>query len=54
MMHELDRVQVLTVLDNYIDMTAQDNSAIVQRGGGWKKGETRRSIPSRSTAFQLS
>jgi 7,8-dihydropterin-6-yl-methyl-4-(beta-D-ribofuranosyl)aminobenzene 5'-phosphate synthase len=44
MLHELDRAEILTLLDNYIDMTAQDNSTIVQRGGGWKKGETRKSI----------
>jgi 7,8-dihydropterin-6-yl-methyl-4-(beta-D-ribofuranosyl)aminobenzene 5'-phosphate synthase len=43
-MNELDRVEVLTLLDNYIDMTAQDNSDMIQRGGGWKKGEVRKSI----------
>lgn len=43
-MNELDRVEILTLLDNYIDMTAQDNNGMIQRGGGWKKGEVRKSI----------
>ena len=43
-MNEVDRVEVLTLQDNYIDMTAQDNSEMIQRGGGWKKGKARKSI----------
>jgi hypothetical protein len=30
-MNELDKVEILTLQDNYIDMTATDNSEIIYR-----------------------
>lgn len=41
---EVDRVEILTLQDNYIDMTAQDNSAIVSRPSAVRDGEIRRSV----------
>lgn len=44
MIHELEKVEILTLLDNYIDMTATDNSEIIHRAGSRVKGEIRKSI----------
>lgn len=40
----VDRVEVLTLQDNYIDMVAQDNNAVVQRAVPLKGMEVRNSI----------
>ena len=29
---EVDRVEILTLQDNYIDLVARDNSDVIQRG----------------------
>jgi 7,8-dihydropterin-6-yl-methyl-4-(beta-D-ribofuranosyl)aminobenzene 5'-phosphate synthase len=41
---EVDKVEILTLQDNYIDMTAQDNSAVVSRPSTILNGEIRTSI----------
>lgn len=41
---ELDKVEILTLQDNFIDMTARDNSEIIRRGGLWEKGKDRTSL----------
>lgn len=43
-MNELDRVEILTLQDNYIDMTATDNSAMIHRAGTRVRGEIRKSV----------
>lgn len=43
-MNELDRVEILTLQDNYIDMTATDNSEMIRRAGVRVAGETRKSV----------
>jgi len=43
-MNDLDRVEILTLQDNYIDMTATDNSAVIRRAGARVAGETRKSV----------
>ena len=42
--NELDRVEILTLQDNYIDMTATDNSAMIYRAGTRVAGEIRKPI----------
>jgi len=42
--NELDRVEILTLQDNYIDMTATDNSEMVHRAGARVAGEQRKSV----------
>ena len=42
--HQTDRVEILTLQDNYIDLTSQDNSAVVQRAMPLKGLEVRNSI----------
>ena len=42
--NELDHVEILTLQDNYIDMTATDNSAMIHRAGARVAGEIRKSI----------
>jgi len=42
--NELDRVEILTLQDNYIDMTATDNSEMIQRAGARVNGEIRKSV----------
>ena len=44
MINELDRVEILTLQDNYIDMTAMDNSAMIHRAGSRVKGQVRKSV----------
>jgi hypothetical protein len=43
-MNELDQVEILTLQDNYIDMTATDDSAMIHRAGSPVAGEIRKSI----------
>ncbi|MBU2235059.1 MAG: MBL fold metallo-hydrolase [Proteobacteria bacterium] len=43
-MNDLDRVEILTLQDNYIDMTATDDSAMIRRAGARVAGETRKSV----------
>jgi 7,8-dihydropterin-6-yl-methyl-4-(beta-D-ribofuranosyl)aminobenzene 5'-phosphate synthase len=43
-MNELDRVEILTLQDNFIDMTAADNSEMIRRASMRVAGETRKSI----------
>ena len=43
-MNELDRVEILTLQDNYIDMTAADNSELIQRAGARVAGQIRQSV----------
>ncbi len=40
----VDKVEILTLQDNYIEMTAMDNNAIVTRAAPLKEGEIRASI----------
>ena len=40
----LDRVEILTLQDNYIDMTATDNSEMIRRAGVRTAGEKRKSV----------
>lgn len=42
--NELDRVEILTLQDNTIDMTATDNNEIIRRAGARVAGETRKSV----------
>jgi 7,8-dihydropterin-6-yl-methyl-4-(beta-D-ribofuranosyl)aminobenzene 5'-phosphate synthase len=42
--HEIDRVEILTLQDNYIDLTATDNNAIIKRAMTLKDGHIRKSI----------
>jgi 7,8-dihydropterin-6-yl-methyl-4-(beta-D-ribofuranosyl)aminobenzene 5'-phosphate synthase len=42
--NELDKVEILTLQDNYIDMTATDNSEMIRRAGARVAGEIRKSI----------
>ena len=44
MVEEVDRVEILTLQDNYIDLVASDNSEIIQRGMAVKEGELKCSI----------
>jgi len=41
---EVDKVEIVTLQDNYIDMTAQDNSAVVSRASGAPDGVIQNSI----------
>ncbi len=43
-LNELDRVEILSLQDNYIDMTAVDNSDIVRRAKSVRDGEIRNSV----------
>jgi 7,8-dihydropterin-6-yl-methyl-4-(beta-D-ribofuranosyl)aminobenzene 5'-phosphate synthase len=43
-LNEIDRVEILTLQDNYIDMTATDNSAMIYRAGTRVAGEIRKPI----------
>ncbi|MGD0276076.1 MAG: hypothetical protein ABSB79_08470, partial [Syntrophales bacterium] len=40
----LDRVEILTLQDNYIEMTAMDNTSIVTRAVALKDGMIRNSV----------
>lgn len=40
----VDKVEILTLQDNYIEMTAMDNNAIITRAAPLKEGEIRASI----------
>ncbi|MFH1079186.1 MAG: MBL fold metallo-hydrolase [Pseudomonadota bacterium] len=42
--NEIDKVEILTLQDNYIDLTAMDNSEIVQRALPLKDGRFRKTI----------
>jgi 7,8-dihydropterin-6-yl-methyl-4-(beta-D-ribofuranosyl)aminobenzene 5'-phosphate synthase len=42
--NEVDKVEILTLQDNYIEITAMDNSAVVTRATPLKAGEIRASI----------
>jgi len=43
-LHAVDKVEILTLQDNYIEMTAMDNSAVIARAMPLKAGEIRASI----------
>jgi 7,8-dihydropterin-6-yl-methyl-4-(beta-D-ribofuranosyl)aminobenzene 5'-phosphate synthase len=40
----IDKVEILTLQDNYIDLTAMDNNEIIRRASPLKDGEFRKSI----------
>jgi 7,8-dihydropterin-6-yl-methyl-4-(beta-D-ribofuranosyl)aminobenzene 5'-phosphate synthase len=40
----VDKVEILTLQDNYIEMTAMDNNAVISRAAPLKEGEIRASI----------
>ena len=40
----VDKIEILTLQDNYIEMTAMDNSAVISRAAPLKAGEIRASI----------
>ena len=42
--NEIDKVEILTLQDNYIDLTATDNNRVVKRALPLRDGEFRRSI----------
>jgi len=42
--NEVDKVEILTLQDNYIEMTAMDNNAVITRAMPLKEGEIRASI----------
>ena len=44
MLKELDKIEILTLQDNYIEMTAMDNNAVITRAIPLKDGEIRASI----------
>ena len=41
---QLDKIEILTLMDNYIDLVSQDNSEIVQRAMPLKDMEIKNSI----------
>ena len=43
-LNALDRVEILSLQDNYIDMTAVDNTDIVRRARSVRDGEIRNSV----------
>ena len=43
-LNAVDRIEILTLQDNYIEMTAMDNSAVISRAVPLKEGEIRASI----------
>lgn len=43
-LQEVDKIEILTLQDNYIEMTAMDNSAVISRAAPLKEGEIRASI----------
>jgi len=49
-LNEIDKVEILTLQDNYIDLTAMDNNKIIQRALPFKDGQIRKSILS-NTVF---
>ena len=38
--NEIDKVEILTLQDNYIDLTAMDNNEIIRRASPLKDGES--------------
>jgi 7,8-dihydropterin-6-yl-methyl-4-(beta-D-ribofuranosyl)aminobenzene 5'-phosphate synthase len=44
MLKAVDKVEILTLQDNYIEMTAMDGNAIISRAAPLKEGEIRASI----------
>lgn len=40
----IDRVEILTLQDNYIDLVAQDNNEVIQRAMPIKGGEIKNSV----------
>lgn len=44
MLKEVDKVEILTLQDNYIEMTAMDSNAVITRAAPLKEGEIRASI----------
>ena len=42
--NEIVRVEILTMIDNYIDITAMDNTPVISRAGGTKKGKIINSV----------
>jgi 7,8-dihydropterin-6-yl-methyl-4-(beta-D-ribofuranosyl)aminobenzene 5'-phosphate synthase len=44
MLTAVDKIEILTLQDNYIEMTAMDNSAVISRAAPLKEGEIRASI----------
>jgi 7,8-dihydropterin-6-yl-methyl-4-(beta-D-ribofuranosyl)aminobenzene 5'-phosphate synthase len=43
-LNAVDKIEILTLQDNYIEMTAMDNSAVINRAAPLKEGEIRASI----------
>ena len=43
-LNAVDKIEILTLQDNYIEMTAMDNSAVIKRAAPLKEGEIRASI----------
>jgi 7,8-dihydropterin-6-yl-methyl-4-(beta-D-ribofuranosyl)aminobenzene 5'-phosphate synthase len=44
LINKIDKVEILTLQDNYIDLTATDNSAIIKRALPLRDGQIRKSI----------
>ena len=43
-LNEIDKCEILTLQDNYIEITAGDNSEIIKRAAAVKEGNIRHSI----------
>lgn len=43
-LHAVDKIEILALQDNFIEMTAMDNSAVISRAAPLKEGEIRASI----------
>jgi len=42
--HAVDKIEIVTLQDNYIDMTAADNNEVITRAGSVKEGEIKKSV----------
>ena len=51
MLKAVNKVEILTLQDNYIEMTALDGNAMISRAAPLKEGEIRASIVARSMVF---
>jgi len=52
-LNAVDKVEILTLQDNYIEMTAMDNSVVIARAMPLKDGEIRASILAEHGVFGI-
>jgi 7,8-dihydropterin-6-yl-methyl-4-(beta-D-ribofuranosyl)aminobenzene 5'-phosphate synthase len=43
-LHAVDKIEIVTLQDNYIDLTATDNNEIITRAGAVRDGEIKKSV----------